>query len=154
MKQRSGFVSNSSSSSFIVFEDLSSKGIPCLKLNDEQMKRIDGFQYFEDYPAIHFEGRQGYLTKFITGYYDAENNILESIERHHYADGDSDGTSYDCDCYNEHQIGNNLFYILKDHDSAEQMTISQFAAKIKREYGNIEVLVQNEREGIFLKILK
>ena len=82
MKQRSGFVSNSSSSSFIVFEDLSSRGIPCLKLNDEQMKRIDGFQYFEDYPVIHFEGRQGYLTKFITGYYDSENEILESVEKH------------------------------------------------------------------------
>lgn len=138
MKVRMGFISNSSSSSFlasssfIVFEDLSSRGIPCLKLSNEQMNRIDGFRHFEGEPAIHFNGRQGFLTKFIVNRcYGIENDILESVEWHYYANGNNCKPCKD-DCYNEHKFGKNSFYILKDHDSAEQMTISQFEAKNKR----------------------
>lgn len=158
MKIRSGFISNSSSSSFIVFEDLTSRGVHCFKLTKEQMKLMEGYQYCDETGEVNFKGRQGYLTKFITGYYKDENAVLDNVEKIHYTDGENDGEPYQfstCYLYNEHRHGDESFFVLKEHDTAEQMTISKFASMFKKNHRNAEVLVKYENDGIItLKILR
>lgn len=145
MKQRNGFVSNSSSSSFIVFEDLIPMGIACLKLNEEQSKRIS------EYLDIKNKARSMYLTKFVSN--ENEYEILKPLEKIDYCDGSGD-YPYDETGFNEYHVAGQSVWLLKEHDTDEAMTISKFARHFKKEYGDIEVLVKHTPEGIFLSFEK
>ena len=68
MKIRSNYVSNSSSSSFIVTKDLNNKGISCLKLNEKQLELLRGWKCWEE-DKESFEPKENqeyYLTEYIS----------------------------------------------------------------------------------------
>ena len=121
MKIRSSYVSNSSSSSFIITKDLNNKGLICLKLSKEQIKLINGsvvdigYQYPKE---IELDLAKDYwLTEFIQ--YDDEKYDKIMMEKHYiiYCDGTTYCTPYDPKNFNEYTINSDSsVYIKKEHD--------------------------------------
>ena len=156
MKIRSGFVSNSSSSSFIVTEDLSKKmGISCLELNSEQIELLTGYRMWEDdVETFNPEtGKKYYLTEFVSDSRDEWGTIKHDIGySFEYQSGGHWGP-YDEENYNEYPIGGNSVWLRKEHDVAKQMTFGNFINDFLENYGNREVIVKYEGDGIKLTII-
>lgn len=87
MKIRNGYVSNSSSSSFIVDFDTSDKGIACIKLSDEIIKCLQENLTDDENKLLNLSGsKTWYLTEFVN---DCDNKGygLVSEKGIHYMDG-------------------------------------------------------------------
>lgn len=150
MKIRTSYVSNSSSSSFIVCKDLSDKGISCLKLNDEQKKLINGTSVYDEVIKLDLS-KDFWLTQFIGGC-DDKYDIIAEIDHILYQEGQLNETPRNEDFYNEYQNGSfgESVYILKRHDTAKQMNISKFAREHKKMDLPQDFLVKYEEDGIKL----
>ena len=151
MKIRSNYVSNSSSSSFIVNKDLSNKGVSCLKLSDEQKKLINGTTiYGQDVIKLNLK-KDYWLTQFIS---DCDKKYDEVYKLKHifYMEGQLCEQPRDYDFFNEYQV--NEFgasvYLLKQHDVSKQMTLNQFVKEYKKTDLPKEFLVKYEPDGIKL----
>lgn len=151
MKMRNGFVSNSSSSSFIVKKDLSDKGISCLKLTDEQLKLMDGYkQWEEDKETFHPEpGQDYYLTEFISDCDERWGEIRDMDGAFEYASG-GHGGPYDEEDYNEYSGEFASVWLHKEHDVAKQMSFGQFVCDFLADFGNSDVIVKYEKDSIVL----
>ena len=104
MKIRICYVSNSSSASFLVSEDLTSKGIACLKLTQAQKEMLNGslIQDGEVKVGINLT-KDLYLTEFVSDCDDKKWDIIESVEHMVYENGQMCGEPYsDDDVYNEY----------------------------------------------------
>lgn len=149
MKIRSGYVSNSSSSSFLVTEDLTDKGITCLKLSQIQKERINGSTIYDEKINISTD-KDIYLTEFIGDCHEDKYEVIEGVEHILYQEGDL-GESPRCEEYcNEYRMGDTSVYLLKEHDNARQMLFSQFAKEYKKMQMPYEVIVRYEKDGVKL----
>ena len=158
MKIRSNYVSNSSSTSFIVTEDLTSKGIACLKLSKAQMELLNGNLDAEYGGKVFFDTNKDFwLTEFVSDCDDKKWDIVTSVEHRSYESGQMCGEPYtDDEVYNEYQIdGDRSVYLRKEHDLAKQMSFNKFAKEFKRAYFNSDVIVQYKQNGeILLKVVR
>ena len=149
MKLRNFYVSNSSSSSFIVTKDLTDKGINCIKLTDQQKQLINGFNNWNE--IIVFDmSKDYYLTQFIS---DCTNKYDEIINTEHifYQQGDLGEEPREEFFYNEYQkeYGQSVF-LLKQHDVAQQTTFNKFVKEYKKADLPQKVLIKYEDDGIKL----
>ena len=144
MKLRTCYVSNSSTSSFIIGVDLSSKGVSCLKLNDEQKRLLqaDGFLKGKDLSKDY------YLTEFV--YSDSHYDAIQAVEHEEYQEGQLNGEPRWEEMYNEYSKGYQSVYLRRDHDNAKQMTISQFVKAYKKAGLPQDVIVRYEADGVKL----
>ena len=143
MKIRSNFVSNSSSSSFIVCKDLNDKGIRCLKLSRAQKEKINASTLYDETVNIYPE-KDYWITEFI---YDRDDKKWDIIENNGeyliYSEGQMCGEPYAEEYFNEYPIdGDVSVFIRKEHDEAKQMSFNKFAKKFKENFGSSEVLVE------------
>lgn len=153
MKIRSSYVSNSSSSSFIVKKDLSDMGISCIKLNAEQLKRMDGMKDWDDNVFIYDENKEYWLTELISDGYDDKYDIAKENMVFHYDEG-GHGEPYAEEYYNEYDTGFKSVWLRKEHDNAKEMTLDKLVNTIKQDHGNCKVLVEYEGgKEIKLRIL-
>ena len=140
MKIRSCYVSNSSSSSFIVTKDLSDKGITCLKLSKEQIELINGSSIeYDDSKKFELDPSKDYwLTEFIYDIDDeASEELMEDPNRIVYSSGQMSMEPYDLESFNKYDIdGEVSIYIRKEHDVAKQMTFAEFIKNFLDENGN------------------
>ena len=156
MKVRCGYVSNSSSSSFIVKEDVSKKGVSCIKLSEEQLELLDGYKMWEDDEDVfHPEKNQDYyLTEYISDcddkYTDIKNDSGYSFE---YSSGGHWGP-YDEDEFNEYSTGFTSVWLYKFHDTAKQMSLNKFVKKFKEDYAGCDVIVKHDKDKIILTIVR
>ena len=134
MKIRNGYVSNSSSSSFLIKKNYDT--ISCLKLTPQQIHLLK-----EDYPQID-QTEEIYLTEYL---YDFEIEATDIICC--YDQGGHFGP-YCEEYYN--QYGYKL-YLKKQHDVCKQMTFNKFVKDYKNSGLSKEVLVKYTPDGVFLK---
>lgn len=141
MKIKMGYVSNSSSSSFLVKRNYEDKGITCLKLNTQQILSLK-----EDYPQID-QTEELYLTEYL---YDITKIVSEMEKKDIVSEYDQGGHfgPYDEEYYNKY--GYKLF-LKKQHDVCKQMTFNKFVKEYKNNGLPSEVLVKYTPDGVFLK---
>ena len=151
MKIRNGYISNSSSSSYIVNKDLSQFGISCIKLTKEQMMLI------HDNPTnniINFANYDVdcYLTQFV--YSDSQYEEIKKVEHILYQEGQMNCEPREEDLYNEYasEFGYSV-YILKQHDIAKKMTLNEFVKEYKKTDLPKQFLIKYEKDGIKLKYI-
>ncbi len=155
MKIRSNYVSNSSSSSFIVEKDLTSKGLPCLQLTEEQKKRINGSKFLGE--IIELDLTKNYwLTPYIYDGNDRYDEIKKSANAIEYDEGEMSEMPYNDIYYNEYVIdGDTSIFIKKEDDAAVQMKFSKFVKMIEQDYGsNIQVVVDYKQNHIELRVVE
>ena len=82
MKVRLNYVSNSSSTSFLVSEDLTSKGTACIKLTRAQKELLNGslINDKEERIGINLD-KDLYLTEFVSDCDDEKWDIVTRVER-------------------------------------------------------------------------
>lgn len=148
MKIRKGFVSNSSSSSFIVAKDLTDKGVSCLKLSQAQKELINGSVLYDEKIWLDVN-KDFYLTEFI-GDDEEKNEAINSVEHFMYQEGQLCGEPREESYYNEYRVGYSSVYLLKNHDVAKQMTFNQFVNKYRKSDLPKEVIVKYEDDGVKL----
>ena len=159
MKIRIGYVSNSSSASFLVLEDLTSKGIACLKLTQAQKELINGSK-LSDGSDSRFGldlKRDIYLTQYVSEWDEKKCDIIESIEHLKYENGQMCETPYVEEAFNEYQIdGDTSVYLRKEHDAAVQMEFGKFVKEFKKIYDiKTNVIVKYKEDNcIILKMVE
>lgn len=156
MKLRNGYVSNSSSSSFIVTKDLSDMGISCIKLTAKQIELLKGFKQWEEDKDVFnpVENQDYYLTEYIADCDKRWEQLKDMKDTFEYSCG-GHGGPYDEEDFNEYssRYGGSV-YLRKEHDEAKQMSFNKFAKQFKTEYGNMDVIVKYESDSIVLILVR
>ena len=148
MKIRNGYVSNSSSSSYIVDTDLNNKGIACLELTEQQKKLINGFKSFIDETIEIDVNKPYYLTEYIYG--DKQYDEIKKVKHMFYDQGELNGSPRNEEYYNEYQYDFTSVYLRKEHDIAKQMSFNKFVQQFKKDFGNIDIRVKYQGNNIIL----
>lgn len=156
MKVRLNYVSNSSSTSFLVSEDLTSKGIACIKLTRAQKELLNGSLINGKEERIGVDvNKDLYLTEFVSDCDDKKWDIVTSVEHMVYESGSLGGEPFSEEYYNEYQIdGDRSVYLRKEHDEAKQMKFSKFAKEFKKAHSDIDVIVKYDEKGIHLTLVE
>ena len=154
MKIRTCYVSNSSSSSFIVTKDLTSQGISCIKLTEGQLELLNGYKAWEsDEKSFNPEkNKEYYLTEYISDGRDDCFTIRDMGDSFTYCDGGHFGP-YDEEMFNEYQTGFNSVWLRKEHDEAKQMSFAEFIKIFIESHGNPDVIVSYEGNSVNLKFV-
>ena len=156
MKIRIGYVSNSSSSSFLCSKDVSHLGIDCIKLSREQIIAMGAICNW-DGEVIHKldPDKEYYVTEYVSDCMDKYYALKESEAYICEYDNGGHGGPYDEEMYNEYNTAFSSVYIRKSDDVAEQMSFNKFCKKY-REVGlhRYDVLVEYKDDGVYLKWVK
>ena len=138
MKIRDGYVSNSSSSSYLVKKDCTEKGLLCLKLTKQQIQLLrKDFSQVSDIDQV-------YLTQYT---YDCYPYLEEEEVICVYDQGGHFGP-YSQQYFNKYDY---KIYLQKKHDKVKQMTFKQFTKQYMKEEMPYNVLVQYKEDGVFLR---
>lgn len=152
MKIRLGYVSNSSSSSFLCSKDVSHLGVDCIKLSREQVIAMNAICTW-DGTVIHKldPDKEYYVTEYIPDYEYKYDNLKESDAYICEYDSGGFGGPYDEDMYNEYNTAFSSVYIRKSDDVAEQMSFHKFYKSYMEAGLPREVIVEYKEDGVFLK---
>lgn len=157
MKIRTTYVSNSSSSSYIVFKDLTSLGIPCMKLNTEQVKKILDYikadpYYIVDIPDNYYN-KDIYLTTYISDCRDGLYDILRKEVGIMYDEGELNEEPRAEEYYNQYptNIVEESWWIRKEHDNNKQMKLKELIKYLQDSELPKEFIVEHTSDGINLK---
>lgn len=151
MKVRTNYVSNSSSSSFIVKKDLSNIGVDCMKLTEEQLDLLAGYKKWEDDDEVFNpeKNQEYYLTQYISDCSDNWEKVKEMDGTFEYSNG-GHGGPYDEEMFNEYQNSFDSIWLRKEHDVAKEMSFGEFIKEFLELYGNEDVIVKYEGNSIIL----
>ena len=147
MKIRNGFVSNSSSSSYIVCEDLTSIGLRCFRIPAKHLDAVSHWlivsRIFED-PVTELDpNKEWYVTRFVTEYERDETiyDKLKEIGAVAYCNGQMDGVPYDwCDddpytvCVAQGDDEYDSVYMRREHTDACEMTVDELPEYLRSKY--------------------
>ena len=142
---RGGWVSNSSSSSFIVNADLKDLGINCWKIPRSWYKAFEDEAHAEmpDKNKIHLDLEKDYwLTSFLE-FYDDNDDRYRKFQEHEvgiFLDGQMGGEPYDEDLFEEvwkDKYGDHSVWVPKDlvAKCGAPMTADEVAAKLTNKFG-------------------
>jgi hypothetical protein len=152
MKIRLGYVSNSSSSSFLCSKDVSYLGIDCIKLTKAQIIAM-GAIYDWDGALIHKldPDKEYYITEYVSDCLDKYYAFKESEAFICAYDNGGHRGPYDEELYNEYNTAFSSVYIRKSDDVAEQMSFHKFYKSYMEAGHPREVIVEYKKDGVFLK---
>ena len=159
MKIRKGYVSNSSSSSFIVGEDLSDKGVACLELSKEVKERLNnhswGFEEFDKNKILLDLDRKYFLTELVSDSEDQKYDAIKSVENYYYEEGDL-GKSPRCyELFNEYKVDcDRSVWLLKQHDVAKSYNKKQFLKFLRETYPYHRFIVSMNEDGFEVKVVE
>lgn len=144
MKFRAGFVSNSSSSSYVICADLTDAGIRCIPIKSTRLQAVQDWINACGFESCTLDPeKQWYVTRFITEYEsDAVYQALDQYEKHEYCGGQTDGTPYDDweedEAYSEFYVSKGAdyrdhVYIRKEHTDMVSMEDANAVAEFLRQ---------------------
>ena len=146
MKIRTGFVSNSSSSSYVVNADLTSFGIRCLAIDPSRLRSVqrwlNAFKLSSEPEVVLDPNTQWYVTRYITEY--EPDGVYDALDKHtkfDYMTGQLDGTPYE-DGEDDPEIYRSpggddyrdAVYIRKEHTVMAVMKPAEVAEFVRKTY--------------------
>lgn len=141
-------------SSYLLGENLTSKGITCMKLSDIQKKLINGSKH----PNGGIIGldikRDIFITEFISN---SDLTKLDIIKKYEHIIYTSIKLSPDNYHFVEFKINGKSIYLYLKHTEAEQMNFSEFVREFRylfyNKYGDMKVKVKYDDNGVYLTFL-
>lgn len=146
MKIRTSFVSNSSSSSYIVKQDLTEDGIRCAPIVRDRLDALEEFinlcRLDDEDPVKLDRNTDWYVTRFITEYepycvYDK----LREVGAIDYCDGQTGGVPYDWEddypdtiCVAHGSDEYDSVYMRREHTSACEYTVEELVDYLRTKY--------------------
>lgn len=146
MKIRTSFVSNSSSSSYIVNRDLTEDGILCAPIIRERLDALEDFinlcRLDGDDPVKLDRNSEWYVTRFITEYErDRVYANLKEVGAIDYCDGQASGVPYDWEddysdtiCVDHGYDEYDSVYMRREHTSACEYTVEDLVDYLRTKY--------------------
>lgn len=155
MKIRTKYVSNSSSSSYIVCRDLTSEGIACVKLDATTVDKIRTSCLYEDLQKLNTFSEY-WLTRPIKEYEtDAIQDLINSVDRAFYCDHQMSGYPYDEEYFFGFSVGDDTVYMQLDHVSGLVVSRKQLCKILKEKYSKDQKFILNiSNNSVTLEISK
>ena len=158
MKIRSGFVSNSSSSSYIVDVDLTDIGIRCVQIDPKFVPIVQDYynsawKMADEAPLTMDPDKTWYITRPVLEWGEAEDALVKlDVHGHIYTTHQLDGEPYDdWETYLVRYPGETArddVYIKLEHTSACELTTEQLIAKLKEKFGDPPYRVLDDGDNI------
>ena len=155
MKVRTNYVSNSSSSSYIVSRDLTSEGIACVLLNKDTADHIRSNADIEDLELLN-SFSELWVTRPITECETAAvEYLISNTPKVHYLNHELDGTPYDEDYVFGYDVAGDVVYLHLSHVKGEVMNRDAVIKLLKERYDETQLFaVTFSSNGITLDINK
>lgn len=155
MKIRTNYVSNSSSSSYIVARDLTSEGIACVKLNATAVDKIRTSCWYEGLQTLNTFSEY-WLTRPIKEYEpDNVQDLINSVDKVIYCDHQMSGYPYDEEGFFGFAVGDDTVYMQLNHVSGLVVSRKQLCKILKEKYSKNQKFILNiSNNSVTLEINK
>lgn len=147
MKIRTKYISNSSSSSYIVPRDLTAQGVACIKLSTASADKFKASSVCAD-THVYDSFSELWLTRPIKEYESDEvYALMDSIQKEEYCCFQMDGTPYDESYFFGYKVGCDIVYMHIQHITDELMTRTQLCRFIKNKFCKDQKFILNFSEN-------